>query len=108
MQRWGLTSATQVVIVLVVFAITGSTSAYITKPILNFLGIVSQDYHPVLYWFLRIVLILPVYKVLLIFFGTIFGQHKFFWNFVKKMLIRMGLGFLYRLNASSKTSQIDN
>ncbi|SFJ50119.1 DUF6787 family protein [Myroides guanonis] len=97
MQRWGLVSNTQVVIVFIVFAITGSSSAYVTKPILNILGIVREDYHPILYWVLRIVLILPVYKVLLLFFGTIFGQRIFFWNFVKKMLTRMGLGFLYRL-----------
>lgn len=94
-QRWGITSNFQLFIIFVVFAITGSTSAWITKPIMEFLGITKEAFHIVPYWFLRIVLILPVYKVLLITIGTIFGQHKFFWNFVKKMLFRMKLGFLY-------------
>lgn len=94
-ERWGVTSNFQIVIIFIVFAITGSTSAWITKPILEFLGITKEDFHIVPYWFLRIVLILPVYKVILIIVGTIFGQHTFFWNFVKKMLFRMKLGFLY-------------
>ncbi|WP_177763800.1 DUF6787 family protein [Flavobacterium sp. I3-2] len=94
-ERWGVTSNFQIVIIFIVFAITGSTSAWITKPILEFLGITKQDFHIVPYWILRIVLILPVYKVILIIIGTIFGQHTFFWNFVKKMLFRMKLGFLY-------------
>lgn len=94
--RWGLTSNFQLFIIIIVFAITGSTASYVTKPILNALGITGEGLHPFIYWILRIVLILPVYKVLLLFFGTIFGQRVFFWNFIKKMLTGMGLGFLYR------------
>jgi|SRR5690554_2434442 len=94
-EKWGITSNFQFTIILLVFAITGSTSAYITKPIMAWLGITKDALHPILYWPLAILLILPVYKILLILIGTIFGQHAFFWNFVKKMLIRMKLGFLY-------------
>ncbi len=93
-QRWGLTSNYQAVIILIVFAITGSTSAYISKPILSFIGIERGVMHPVPYWILYIVLIMPVYKVMLITIGTIFGQRTFFVNFVRKMLQRMKLGFL--------------
>jgi len=39
-------------------------------------------------------IILPIYKVLLVFFGWVFGEFHFFWNFAKKMLRSMGLGFL--------------
>lgn len=99
-ERWGITSNLQLTIIFIVFAITGSTSAWITKPILSFLGITKEVYHIIPYWFLRIVLILPVYKVLLICIGTLFGQHKFFWNFVKKMLFRMKLGFIYGKQSS--------
>lgn len=93
-QRWGLTSNFQLVIIILVFAITGTTSSLVSKPILSFLGIERGVMHPVLYWILYIVLILPVYKVLLVCIGTLFGQHAFFWNFVKKMLRGMKLGFL--------------
>lgn len=98
-EKWGVTSNFQLVIIFIVFAITGSTSAYVTRPILEVIGITKDSMHPALYWPLSLILILPVYKVLLIIIGTVFGQHIFFWNFVKKMLIRMRLGFLYRIKS---------
>ena len=94
-EKWGITSNFQFIIILTVFAITGSTSAYITRPILELIGITKDTLHPLIYWPLSLILILPFYKVLLIIIGTCFGQHTFFWNFVKKMLVRMRLGFLY-------------
>lgn len=94
-EKWGVTYNFQLTIIFIVFALTGSTSAYITKPILGLIGITKESMHPLMYWPLSLILILPVYKVLLIIIGTLFGQHTFFWNFVKKMLIRMKLGFLY-------------
>ncbi|HLV46224.1 MAG TPA: DUF6787 family protein [Flavobacterium sp.] len=94
-QKWGLKSNFQLVIIIVVFAITGSTSAWITRPILAYIGIDKTTMNPFVYWPLSILLILPVYKVLLIVIGSIFGQYKFFSQFVKKMLIRMRLGFLF-------------
>ncbi len=97
-QRWGVKSNFDLTIIFIVFAITGSTASYVTKPILSFLGIFPDGFHPIVYWMLRIGLILPVYKVLLLFFGTLFGQRVFFWNFVKKMLTAMGMGFLYRIS----------
>lgn len=94
-QKWGITSNFQFAIILIVFAITGSTSAYITRPVLEMIGITKDSLNPFIYWPLSLILILPVYKVMLIIIGTLFFQHTFFWNFVKKMLIRMRLGFLY-------------
>lgn len=94
-ERWGITSNFQMLIILVVFAITGSTSAYITRPVLAMIGITKDSLNPFIYWPLSLLLILPVYKILLVIIGTLFGQHQFFWNFVKKMLTRMRLGFLY-------------
>ena len=94
-EKWGITSNFQLVIIFIVFGITGSTSAYITRPVLAIIGITKETMNPWFYWPLSLLLILPVYKVLLIIIGTIFGQHTFFWNFVKNMLVRMRLGFLY-------------
>ncbi|MHC5310414.1 DUF6787 family protein [Myroides sp. LJL116] len=93
-QRWGVTSNYQIVIILIVFSITGTTSSYLSGPILSFLGIERGIMHPVPYWILYVVLIMPVYKVLLVSIGTAFGQRTFFVNFVRKMLQRMKLGFL--------------
>ena len=92
--RWGITSNFQLTVIIVVFAITGSTSAYLSKPILSWCGIVKGDVSNWVYYPLYIILIFPVYQVLLVSIGFIFGQFKFFWAFEKKMLRGMGLGFL--------------
>jgi hypothetical protein len=93
-ERWNITSDWQVVIILVVFAVTGSTSALIAKPILALFGITKDIISLWLYYPLYIVMIFPVYQVLLVSFGFLFGQFKFFWAFEKKMLRSMKLGFI--------------
>jgi hypothetical protein len=90
-ERWGIESNFQIAIIFIVFAITGSTASYIGKPILGFLNITPDTFHTVLYWTIRIVILFIMYQFLLVFFGWLFGQHKFFWNFEKKMLSRFGL-----------------
>ena len=92
--RWGITSNFQLTMIFIVFAVTGSTSAYLSKPILKWLGLSKDDISLWLYYPLYIILIFPVYQVLLVSFGFIFGQSRFFWAFEKKMLRAMKLGFL--------------
>ena len=93
-QRWNIDSNWQVFVILVVFAITGSTSAVLSKPILEFIGITKDTVSGWIYYPLYIILIFPVYQVLLVSFGFIFGQFKFFWAFEKKMLRSVKLGFI--------------
>lgn len=101
-RRWGVSSNFQLVIIFTVFAITGSTASYLSKPLVEWLGITKDNLTPWLYWPLRLIIILPVYKVLLVIIGTIFGQFTFFWNFVQKMLRHMGLGFLVKKKEKEK------
>ncbi len=93
-ERWNIKSNWQVFVILVVFAITGSTAAYLSKPVLELFGIVKGEVSNWIYYPLYIILIFPIYQVLLVSFGFIFGQFTFFWAFEKKMLRSMGLGFL--------------
>ncbi|OYQ37833.1 diacylglyceryl transferase [Flavobacterium cyanobacteriorum] len=95
-QRWGITSNFQLVVIFIVFAVTGSTSAYLSKPILEWLGFTRDSLPAWLYYPAYILLIFPVYQVLLLSFGFLSGQFKFFWWFEKKMLRSLGLGFLFR------------
>ena len=95
-QRWGITSNFQLVIIFIVFAITGSSSAYLSKPVLAWMGVTKDIMSVWLYIPLYLILIFPIYQVLLVFFGFIFGQFKFFWAFEKKMLKAVGLGFLFK------------
>jgi hypothetical protein len=94
-QRWGLTSNFQLTLVIIVFAITGSASAWLSKPFCLWLGITKEDLG---FWFtpIRLLLIFPIYQVLLVAIGFLFGQFKFFWAFEKKMLKSMGFGFLFK------------
>jgi hypothetical protein len=92
-QRWGIESNFQLTIILIVFALTGSSSAWLSKPFCLLLGITKEAMG---FWFtpIRLLLIFPIYQVLLVAIGFLFGQFKFFWAFEKKMLRSMKLGFL--------------
>ena len=43
----------------------------------------------ILYWVIRVLIIFPLYQLLLIVVGTIFGEFKYFWNIEKKILKRL-------------------
>ena len=90
-KRWNITSNWQIFVIIVVFAITGSTAAYLSKPILLLMGITRGAISEWIYWPLYVILIFPVYQVLLVSFGFLFRQHAFFWEFEKKMLRSMKL-----------------
>lgn len=94
-KRWGISSNFQFSIIIIVFAITGSASALLSKPLCLWLGITKEGFH---FWFTpaRLLLIFPIYQVLLVFIGFLFGQFQFFLAFEKKMFKRMGLGFLFK------------
>ena len=94
-EKWGLTSDWQLFVVFVVFAVTGSTSAKFAGPLVDVLGI-TKEMGWYIYWPARILIIFPIYQVLLVSFGWLFGEFKFFWNFEKKMLRYTGLGFLVK------------
>ena len=93
-ERWGIESNFQLTLIFIVFAITGSASAWLSKPFCYWLGITKADLG---FWFtpVRLLLIFPIYQVLLVCIGFLFGQFRFFWAFEKKMLRSMGLGFLF-------------
>lgn len=92
--KWKVTYKWEMIAIFIVFAITGSLSGKLAGPLVELLGLGREMTHPALYWTARIVLILPIYKIILVIMGWLFGQFRFFWEFEKKMLRRMGLGFL--------------
>ena len=95
-KRWGITSNLQVVIILIVFSITGFTSLFVAKPILELVGLPQETTNPWIYRPLRILLIFPFYQILILIYGWLFGQFDFFYNFVKKFLSRIGFKWLFR------------
>ena len=94
-KRWNVTSNWQLTIIFIVFAITGSSSAKLAAPLTDFFG-VTREMGWYIYWPFRILIIFPIYQVLLVFFGWLFGEFVFFWAFEKKMLRSLKLGFLLK------------
>ncbi|MEM9001013.1 MAG: DUF6787 family protein [Bacteroidota bacterium] len=94
--RWVVQFRWEMIAIFIVFAITGSVSAKLAEPLTHFIGIDRDTSSAWLYWPIRIVIILPIYQVLLVLFGWLFGQFQFFWSFEKKMLKKMGLGFIFK------------
>ena len=92
--RWGITSNFQLLIIFIVFAINGSLSAKISSFALEKFGMTKDNTNIVLYYIILLVLVLPLYPFMLMFFGWLFGQSKFFTPFAKKMIRSMKMGFL--------------
>ena len=94
--KWVVNYRWEMIAIFIVFAITGSSSVIVGRPIIKLLGISPENLNPFIYWVLFIFTSLIFYQILLVIYGWLFGQFKFFWEFEKKMLGRFGLGFLFK------------
>ncbi len=86
-KRWGIDSNFQVLIILLVFSITGSAAVFVKKIVFDVLGIDADTS----LWVkipMYIITILPSYQILLLVIGTMLGQFRFFYNFQKKSMGR--------------------
>lgn len=86
--RWGVTSDWQVFIILIVFACTGFSVLYLKKFLLPLIG-VTPETSSWIRFLASIFVILPIYQVVLLVYGFIFGQFTFFWNFEKRFFGRL-------------------
>lgn len=85
--RWKVGSIKQVIVILVVFACTGTTVVWIAKPLLSWLF--EPDPVPVWAKIIYYILILPIYNIFLLAYGFVFGQFKFFYDFEKRFIKRI-------------------
>lgn len=92
--KWKVTYKWEMIAIFIVFAITGSLAGKLAGPLTEWIGLGRDNVNGFLYWTARILLIFPIYQIILIVVGWLFGQFQFFWEFEKKMLKRLGLGFL--------------
>ena len=100
-KRWIVEERWQITRIFIIFAITGTTSLYVTTPIFNAIGFTkdafsANTFYLIIYYILKFFAILPFYKILLVVFGWTFGEFKFFYAFTIKMLNR------FRLKKSTK------
>ena len=88
-KKFQANSIQHLLIIFIIFALSGSGSLFISSPILKALDLEELiSYYP-LYIFVRIILIIPIYQVLLIIIASLFGQFNYFWKFEKKFLKRL-------------------
>lgn len=92
--KWQVNYRWEFIAIFLCFAVTGSSAGRLSDPIMELIGLAKETTNGWLYWPARILLIFPVYQVLLLVYGWIFGQYTFFKGFASKMVSRMGLGFL--------------
>ena len=100
-EKWDIKSNFQIIVILIVFALTGSASVKFAEPVLDFLSINITTFEnfslgKLFYYFLRIIIVFPIYQILLILIGTLLFQFKFFWKFEKKILSKIGFKFLFK------------
>lgn len=87
-QKWKV-NGWQLFLILCVFAITGTTTAWISKSITAWVGLTPQS--PLLYRAgLRTLVLLFGYQVIILLVSIPFGQFRFFWNYEKKILRWLG------------------
>lgn len=83
--KWGIESAWQVTAILITFTLAGLSITLIKQifwPLLRYTDETPQWIRVPVY----ILLIFPTYQIMLMTFGTLLGQYKFFWAKEKAML----------------------
>lgn len=78
--RWGVGPG-GVVAILVAFALAGMTTLQLKGPVM---GLIFSETTPGwLQWAVYLIVMLPIYQLLLLGYGTLLGQFDFFWSKMK-------------------------
>ncbi len=86
-EHWGI-NGIRFLMVMIVFAITGTLTAWISREITSW---IPAGNYSLLWWVLKLIVFLIGYPLILIIIATLLGQFEFFWRFEKKLLRRFGL-----------------
>jgi hypothetical protein len=88
MKKWKV-SRKDLLVILCVFAITGTTTAYLTRIITQWAGFTAETH-----WSWKLLLRLSVlifgYQLILLIVAFLLGQFAFFWQYERKLLQRLG------------------
>ncbi len=80
--RWGV-GPVGVVAILAAFALAGTTTLWVKEPVMGYLlPTVAPGW---LQWTIYLIIMLPIYQVLLLAYGTLLGQFDFFWSKMRAM-----------------------
>lgn len=87
-RRWGVTRW-RAVLILLSFALAGMSVLRLAYPVVH--AIVEHDTPRWQYWTIKLLIVIPAYEVLLLFWGTLLGQGRFF-----RQKLRQTLRFIAR------------
>lgn len=86
--RWELENYWQLILVLIIFSISGMSVLYVRKYAFQWLGFTAQTplWEESIAW---LFIVVPSYQLLFLTYGTILGQFEFVWEFEKNNLERL-------------------
>jgi hypothetical protein len=86
-EKWNIKSNFQLVLILIIFSVTGSAALVVRRAVFEWIGI-NGDTSLWIKIPLYILIIFPAYQILFLVIGTLFGQFRFAWEFEKKVFSR--------------------
>ncbi len=95
--KWGLKNLFQVVMVLIVFSLTGMTVVLIRPILFSWFGFDEQTLF-ITKTITYILLIFPMYQILILVYGALLGQFSFFWEKEKKLFNAISKPFKSKAN----------
>lgn len=90
-EKWGLSSAYRVVMVMITFSIAGMVVVFLRNHLYAFLGVTDAGFW--VKFLLFITFFLPAHNLMLLIFGFFLGQFAFFWEYEKRFLKRISKPF---------------
>ena len=87
--KFNAKSKLHLLVIFLVFGLSGTFSLWISSPILLALDLENILNNYPLYIFFRVLIIIPIYQLILILIATLFGEFEYFWKFEKKILKRI-------------------
>ena len=82
-------SLNHLILIFIIFGISGSLTLILSEPIINFIKINEIIENTFILLFLRIIIIFPLYQLVLISIATIFGEFNYFLSFERSMLKKL-------------------
>jgi len=88
--KWQLKSGWQVMVILFVFACTGLSALFAKYAFYQLMDIDPETLSKSTKIGMSLFSLIFLYPIFLLSYGFLFGQFDFFWNFKKRMFLRIG------------------
>jgi hypothetical protein len=94
-EKWGIKSNWQILLILIVFSLAGSSIMFVKPLWYNVFGVTESTptWLRVTIW---LIMVFPTYQVFLLIYGFLLGQFDFFWKKEKVMFRAMIKPFRFR------------